>query len=77
MPPALDKNSTHHRDFFAILQQFRVILNFVFAGQAGRVRRNVICINSTPTQMIDRTEKPLEVCKHAARYNEFGSNLKR
>ena len=48
---------------FAILERFRVILDFVFAGQAGRM---VICINSTPTQMIDGTEK------HAARYNEFG-----
>ena len=44
----------------AILEQFRVILNFVFAGQAGRVRCIVICINSTPTQMIDGTEKPAQ-----------------
>ena len=41
---------------FAILEQSRVILSFVFVGQAGRV---VICINSAPTQMIDGTEKPI------------------
>ena len=44
---------------FAIIEQFRVILTFVFAGQAGLVRCIVICINSTPTQMIDGTEKPI------------------
>ena len=44
---------------FTIFEQFRVILSFVFAGQAGRVRCIVICINSTPTQMIDGTEKPI------------------
>ena len=38
---------------FAILEQFRVIHDFVFADQAGRVRCIVICINSTPNQMID------------------------
>ena len=42
---------------FAILEQSRVILSFVFAGQEGQVRCIVICINSAPTQMIDRTEK--------------------
>ena len=44
---------------FAILEQFRVILDIVFADQAGRVRCIVICINSTPNQMIDGTEKPI------------------
>ena len=44
---------------FAILEQIRVILNFVFAGQTGRVHCMVICINATPTQMINRTEKPI------------------
>ena len=44
---------------FTILEQFGVILNFVFAGQAWRVHCNVICINFTPTQMIDGTEKPI------------------
>ena len=44
---------------FAILEQFRVILNFVSVGQAGRVHCFVICINSAPTQMIDETEKPI------------------
>ena len=38
---------------FAILEHSRVI-----AGQAGRARCIVICVNSTPTQMIDGTEKP-------------------
>ena len=37
----------------------RVILDFVFADQAGRVRCIVICINSTPNQMIDGKEKPI------------------
>ena len=37
----------------------RVILSFVFAGQAGRVRCIVININSGPTQMFDGTEKPI------------------
>ena len=44
---------------FAILEQSRVILSFVFVGQAGRVRCIVININSAPTQMIDGTEKPI------------------
>ena len=61
---------------FAILEQFRVILNFVLAGQAGRVRCIVICINSTPSQMIDGTEKLFEVCKQAARYNESKKFIK-
>ena len=43
----------------AVLEQSRVILSFVFAGQAGRVRCIVICSNSAPTQMIDGTEKPI------------------
>ena len=42
---------------FAILEQSRVILSFVFAGQAGRARCIVICIKSTHTQMIEETEK--------------------
>ena len=42
---------------FAILEQSGVILSFVFAGQARRVLCIVICINSTPTQMIDGTEQ--------------------
>ena len=57
---------------FAVLEQSRVILSFVFEGQAGRLRCILICINSSPTQMIDRTENPFQVCKPAARYNEFG-----
>ena len=55
---------------FAILEHSRVI-----AGQAGRARCIVICVTSTPTQMIDGTEKPkisLKFGKRAARYNEFG-----
>ena len=75
LPPALDKNSTHHRDF-AILEQSRVILSFVFAVQAGRARCIVICINPTHTQMIRTEQKnPFEVCKCAGRYNEFGCML--
>ena len=54
----LQKVHSHHI-FFAILEQSRVILSFVFAGQAGRVRCIVICINSAPTQMIDGTEKTI------------------
>ena len=44
---------------FAILDQSGVILSFVFAGRDRRVLCIVICINSAPTQMIDRTEKPI------------------
>ena len=50
---------------FAILEQSLVIISFVFAGQAGRVRYIVININSAPTQMIDGSEKPnrsLQTC---------------
>ena len=47
--PALDKNSIHHRNFLRYSQ-------FSFAGQAGRVRCIVICINPASTQMIDGTE---------------------
>ena len=60
---------------FAILEQFRVILNFVFAGQAGQMHGTVICINSTPTQMIDGTEKPIRSLQTRMRYNEFGYKL--
>ena len=55
---------------FAILEQSGVILSFVSAGQDRRVLCIVTCINSAPTQMIDGTEKPFEVCKLAARYNQ-------
>ena len=44
---------------FAILEQSGVIFSFVFAGQARRVLCIVISINSAPTQMINRTEKPI------------------
>ena len=44
---------------FAIPEQSKVILSFVFAGQAERARCIVICINPTHTQMIDVTEKPI------------------
>ena len=44
---------------FAILEQSRVILSFVFAGQARRMLCIVNCINYAPTQMIDGTEKPI------------------
>ena len=40
---------------FAILEQSRVILSFVYAGQTRRVLW--ICISSAHTQMIDGTEK--------------------
>ena len=42
---------------FAILEQSRVILSFVFAGQASEVLCIVISINSAPTQMIERNSK--------------------
>ena len=59
----------------AILEQSRVILTFVFAGQAGRVRCIVICINSSPTQMIDGTEKPIRSFENAQRdTTKFGYN---
>ena len=61
---------------FAILEQSRVILSFVFAGQAGRARCIVICINPTHAQMIDGTENLFEVSKRAGRYNEFGCKLR-
>ena len=61
---------------FAILEQSRVIRSFVFAGQAGRARCIVICINPTHAQMIDGTENLFEVCKRAGRYNEFGCKLR-
>ena len=35
------------------------MLSFVFAGQAGRARGIVICINPAPSQMIGGTEKPI------------------
>ena len=35
----------------------------------------VICINSTPTQMIDGTEKPIRSLQTRLRYNEFGYKL--
>ena len=35
----------------------------------------VICINSTPTQMIDGTEKPIRSLQTCMRNNEFGYKL--
>ena len=35
----------------------------------------VIFINSTPTQMIDGTEKPIRSLQTRMRYNEFGYKL--
>ena len=62
---------------FAILDQSRAILSFVFEGEAGhgRARYVVICIYPALTQMTDGTEKrkiPSKFAKHAARCNEFG-----
>ena len=59
---------------FAILEQSRVILSFVFAGQARRVLCIVISINSASTQIIDGTEKPIRSLQRAARCNEFAIN---
>ena len=42
---------------FAILEQSRVILSFVYAGRTRRVLCIVIRINSAHTRMIDGTEK--------------------
>ena len=61
---------------FAILEQSRVSLSFVFAGQA----RRVLCINSAPPRpappaplkCLTEQKNPFEVCKLAARYNGFG-----
>ena len=44
---------------FAILEQSSLLLSFVFAGQAVRVRCIVINMTSAPTQMFDGTEKPI------------------
>ena len=44
---------------FAIVEQSRVILSFVYAGRTRRVFCIVICINSSPIQMIDGTEKTI------------------
>ena len=44
-------------------------------GQAGQMHGTVICINSTPTQMIDGTEKPIQSLQTRMRYNEFGYKL--
>ena len=57
---------------FAIHEQSRVILSFVFVGQAGRVRCIVININSAPLKWLTEQKNPFEVCKRAARFNEFG-----
>ena len=61
---------------FAFLEQSKVILSFVFAGQAERVRCIVICINSTPLKRVTEQKNPFEVCKRVARYNEFGYNTR-
>ena len=58
---------------FAILEQSRVILSLVFAGQAGRGLCIVIRIKQAPTQMIDETERrkiSSKFAKRAARCND-------
>ena len=61
---------------FAIPEQSRVILSFVFEGEAGRARCIVISTNPThTTQMIDGTENLFAVCKRAGRYSEFDCKL--
>ena len=59
---------------FAFLEQFRVILNFVFAGQAGLGECVALWFALTPPPLKWLTEQknPFEICKHAARYNKFG-----
>ena len=57
-----------------ILEQYRVSLKFVFAGQAGWVRCIVICIKSLSLKWLTEQKNPFEVWKHAVRYNAFDYN---
>ena len=72
LPPSLDKNSTHYRDFLHHSQS-------CFCEPSWAARSIiVISISANPTQMIDGNGEPKipsKFAKHAARYNEFGSNV--
>ena len=63
---------------FAIIDQSRAILSFVFAGEAGMGEGVALFFASPPppptTQMTDGTQKPKipsKFAKHAARYNKL------
>ena len=78
LSPALAKSPIIITISFAILEQSRVILSIVFAGQAERVCCIVICINSAPNLQIKwltEQKNPFKVCKSAAQYNKFGYNF--
>ena len=60
---------------FAILEPPRFILSFVLAGQAGRVRcRSWFALTLPALKWLMAQKNLFEVCKCAARYNEFGHN---
>ena len=73
LPPAFNKNSTYHRDFFAVLDHFCGHSQSCFLrAKLGECVALWVALTRPPLKWLTEQKNPLEVCKHAARYNEFG-----
>ena len=77
LPPALDKNSTHHGHF---LRYSWAVLSHSFLFLRAKLGECValwFALTPPPLKWLTRQKNPFKVCKRAARYNEFGYNSQR
>ena len=74
LPPAFNKNSCHHRDFLRYSWEVLGHSQFCFCGPSWA--NALHCdLHPPPLKWLTEQKNPFEVCKHAARYNEFGCKL--
>ena len=57
---------------FAILEQSRVILSFVLRAKPSECVASWFAVTPPLLKWLTEQNNPFEVCKRAARYNEFG-----
>ena len=73
LPPALNKNSTHHRDFLRFSWVVKGHSQFCFCGPSWVSCVALWCaLTPPPLKWLTEQKNPFEICKHAARYNKFG-----
>ena len=72
--PALNKNSTHHRDLFLhyswAIGSFSIL--FLRASWGSALNCDLYLITPPPLKWLTEQKHPFEVCKHAERCNELG-----
>ena len=75
LPPALDE-STHHCNFLRYSSAVWSRSQFCFFGaKLGECVALWFALTPPPLKWLTEQKNPLEVCKRAARYNEFGYNV--